>query len=220
MGQESSDGVIELKGDDPRVVEAMLQFMYMFEYNGSDQGRISPMLFNVRVYSLADKYGVSALKLRAKEKFEAAAKACWDLDDFPHVISEVYRSTPPTDRGLRDIVVRVAHEHIDVLSQKSSFRRALGETAGFAADVNHHLVRRQLPDLKRYKCPSCGHTWQAVLPCGGPYCCLHCGNRRSDWNDHVQRQAGHHSWESQVAFRESSSSLSDERKVAPLGTSA
>lgn len=52
----------------------MIHFMYGFEYDssGSDHGRVSPMLFNVNVYQIADKYGVPKLKDRAKEKFKKA----------------------------------------------------------------------------------------------------------------------------------------------------
>jgi speckle-type POZ protein len=63
----------------------MLNFMYLFSYDasGSDQARASPMIFNVKVYSIADKYDVVALKSQAKEKFEKAAKSCWSMEDFP-----------------------------------------------------------------------------------------------------------------------------------------
>src|SRR5207244_1298904 len=127
--QEATQGVVELIDDNAGVVNAMLLFMYTFEYDGSgnDQGRISPMLFNVRVYSIAEKYGVSALKVRAKEKFELAVSTCWDMDDFPHVIAEIYGSTPSEDRGLRDIVITVAHGHINELLKKDDFRDSLGE---------------------------------------------------------------------------------------------
>src|SRR5436189_3099842 len=134
MVQEAADGVIELKGDDVRVVEAMLQFMYTFEY-GSTGNEISPMLFHVRVYSIAEKYGISALKLEAKDKFSKVAVTCWDMDDFPDVASEIYSSTPPEDRGLRDIVTGVAHAHIVKLLKKDDFNNTFQETPGFAADV-------------------------------------------------------------------------------------
>lgn len=145
--------MIELKGDDPLVVEAMLQFMYTIDYDsgGNDQEPMSPMLFNVRVYSIAGKYDVMALKQRAKEKFTVAASTCWDMDDFAHVISEIYTSTPPEDRGLRDIVVEVTHPHIDVLLKKDDFRRVLEETPFFTADVTQVLIQTKL-DVKRYKC--------------------------------------------------------------------
>ncbi|KAH0541720.1 hypothetical protein FGG08_003812 [Glutinoglossum americanum] len=157
--KEGVDGVIELKEDDASVVKAMLHFLYRFDYDGSgnDQGRVSPMFFNSRVYSIADKYDVPALRLLAKEKFEEAVGTCWNMDDFVHVIPEVYDSTPPTDRGLRDIVVKVTHEHIKTLLEKKEFQYAIEETVGFAADIirlmagGGNLVRR------KYECPNCNN---------------------------------------------------------------
>lgn len=168
MGQEAVEGVVELTGDDPSVVDAMLQFMYTFEYDwrSNDQEQVSPMLFDVRVYGIAEKYGVSALKVRAKEKFEAVVKKWWHLDDFSHSVVEIYRSTPSTDRGLRDIAVSVACEHISELLKNSSFNDALEEIADFAADITQLLAnsaKKEQSDVKRYKCPYCDEEWETAL---------------------------------------------------------
>ena len=37
--QEAADGEIELRGDDARMVDAMLHFMYTFEYDSRSQGK-------------------------------------------------------------------------------------------------------------------------------------------------------------------------------------
>ena len=62
----------------------MLNFMYRFDYDagGIDQALVSPMIFNVKVYSIADKYDVQMLKSQAKEKFKKVVKTCWNMDDF------------------------------------------------------------------------------------------------------------------------------------------
>ena len=158
--------------------------MYTFDYDGSgnDLERISPMLFNVEVYSIAEKYDISALKLRAEEKFEKAVETCWDMDDFAHAITDIYSSTPPTDRGLRDKVVEVAYQHISALLMKHTFRDVLKETVGFAADVTQLMASRE-GSLKKYHCPSCGKNWEALIPSAGTYCCMHCGYRQSHWDN-------------------------------------
>lgn len=180
--------MVELKEDDFRVVEAMLHFMYRFDYDGSgnDQGRVSPMLFNVQVYGIADKYGILALKSVAKEKFDKAVRTCWDMDDFAHVITEIYSSTPPTDRGLRGIVVDVAHEHIRALLEKDDFRGVLEETAGFAADVTQLMAQEAIsPTVRKYRCPNCANQWEAVLSSKSTFFCLRCSSSRSDWDNHI-----------------------------------
>ncbi|KAK2797610.1 hypothetical protein FQN50_009123 [Emmonsiellopsis sp. PD_5] len=96
---ENSIGLID---DDPRTIEAMIHFMYGSDYDssGNSRGRISPMLFNARVYGVAEKYGVSRLKQEAKAKFEDAVRTCWDMDDFTPVIMEApEEGTFPIDLG-------------------------------------------------------------------------------------------------------------------------
>lgn len=123
----------------------MLRFMYTFDYDGSgnDHERVSPMIFNAEVYSIADKYGVEALKTRAKEKFDKAVWTCWDMDDFPRAITEVYSSTPSTDRGLRDAVVEITFQNINTLLKKPDFQDVLEDTVGFAADVTKIMAQRK-----------------------------------------------------------------------------
>ncbi|KAF2106549.1 hypothetical protein BDV96DRAFT_590806 [Lophiotrema nucula] len=56
----------------------MLQFLYTFDYDSSGRAEnsSSPMVFNVKVYSIADKYDIPALKSQAKHKFETTVGTC------------------------------------------------------------------------------------------------------------------------------------------------
>ncbi|KAH7396488.1 BTB/POZ protein [Phaeosphaeria sp. MPI-PUGE-AT-0046c] len=118
--KESSGNVLSLDGDEVSTVEAMLRFFYTFDYDASaaTNGNTSPMVFNVKVYSVADKYDIPTLRVQAKEKFQKAVETCWDMDDFPYAIAEVYSSTPPNDKDLRSVVVAVACEHMQDLCAK------------------------------------------------------------------------------------------------------
>ena len=98
----------------------MVYFMYGFNYDssGSDQGRISPMLFNTRVYQIGDKYDVPKLKEQARVKFSNAIETCWEMDDFPVAIASAYSTTTSADRGLRDLLISTSLKHINVLLKK------------------------------------------------------------------------------------------------------
>ncbi|KKZ63347.1 hypothetical protein EMCG_02348 [[Emmonsia] crescens] len=185
--KETTDNSIDLMNDDPRTIEAMIYFMYESDYDssGNSQGRISPMLFNAKVYGVAEKYGVSRLKQEAKAKFEDAVRTCWDMDDFTPTIMEVYTSTISTDRGLRDVLVDTTSTHIKSLLQKGPFVLILEECAGFSADVIQLLARR-LPTRNKYTCPSCRSKWEGKLPgASGKYHCLICGYAYSNWSQHA-----------------------------------
>ncbi|OAP59879.1 hypothetical protein AYL99_04881 [Fonsecaea erecta] len=183
--KEALDNKIELKEDDPGAVEAMLRFMYENEYDSGEHswGRISPMLFHVRVHAVADKYGVAALKKLSKQKFDHATSVCWDMDDFPHVVADVYDNTLGCEE-LRDTVARASHEHIEALLIKDTFIRVLRDTSGFAADIIG-LMRDGITPQARYECPKCGVEWEAKLVPGKTYCCLHCGSRQSNWSSYI-----------------------------------
>lgn len=160
--------------------------MYRFDYDadGSDQASVAPMVFHVKVYSIADKYDVLALKLQAREKFAKLVKTCWDMEDFPDAITEIYSPTHGIDRGLRDLVVEIVSKHIHALLKRQDFQDLLEETLGFAADVIRLIAPRLL--IKKYRCPSCYKIWEAVLSPGGYYGCMTCGTFRTNWERHVE----------------------------------
>ena len=162
----------------------MLNFMYRFDYDASssDQASVSPMIFHVKVYSIAEKYDVPMLKSQAREKFEKTAKTCWNMDDFPHALTEVYSSTPRTDRGLRDLVIDIVCRHIKALLEKQDFQTVLDETVGLAADVSRHLAHEEaFTQCRCYRCPVCCKTWKSVLSPGTTYRCILCGSSYQSW---------------------------------------
>ncbi|KAL3474861.1 BTB/POZ protein [Aspergillus californicus] len=183
--KEVTENVIQLKDDDPRAVEAMVHFLYGFNYDssGSDQGRNSPMLFNVKVYQIGDKYGIPNLKAQAKEKFSVAIRTCWEMDDFPIAIASTYSTTASADRGLRDLLVSTSLEHINDLLKNDDFKQTLGETLGFAAD----LVQNQDHQVSTttYHCPRCFKDWGLQGSEGAQYCPL-CSHS-ADWKRHIKK---------------------------------
>lgn len=70
---------------------------------------------HARVYAVAQKYQVTALKSLALRRYRAALQNRPDFDEFLDSVAEVYTSTGPHDRGLRDIVVQFWAEHQEEL---------------------------------------------------------------------------------------------------------
>ncbi|RDW86231.1 uncharacterized protein DSM5745_02873 [Aspergillus mulundensis] len=137
--KETHTNMVKLEGDDPYFVQTMIESMYGIEYTTADHGVMSTMMFHVAAYQIADKYDVPNLKDYAKKKFEHAVKANWAMDDFPPTIVEVYRTTPMSDRGLRDPIVRVVGDHYFDLTLRESFMKVLEEAPGFGADMTRHF---------------------------------------------------------------------------------
>jgi hypothetical protein len=155
--------------------------MYRFDYD-SGSGAVSPMVFDARVYTVAEKYGVTALLQYAKKKFENTVQACWNMDDFSRVIAEVYTgNSAPFD--LREVLANVSSQHIGELLQKDDFQQVLADATGFAADV----VQLLAPDTVKYSCPCCDNQWEGPAEAGSYYC-MFCGSYRSDWRSYLIKQ--------------------------------
>ncbi|KAJ5549655.1 BTB/POZ protein [Penicillium frequentans] len=171
---ETTENMIHLKDDDPRAIEAMIHFMYGFDYDssGNDFSRVSPMLFNIKVYQVADKYFVPQLKQRAKDKFGQIARTCWQMDDFPVAIAEAYQCTQKNDRDLRELLVKISQDHIAELTENEKFCSILQETIGFAADLTLSLCRERAltKDHHKYYCSTCSENWTSSSPEGTRYC--------------------------------------------------
>ena len=76
---------------------------------------------NIRVYALADKYNIPALKELAKTKFETCVTARRpEITRFAEIVDSIFNSTPETDPGLRAIVISRA-------ADASTLKQILGE---------------------------------------------------------------------------------------------
>ncbi|OJD26490.1 hypothetical protein ACJ73_02130 [Blastomyces percursus] len=65
-------------------------------------------LLKARLYAMGDKYGIEGLRACSRAEFDSWAAnvdVIEDIDEFPAIVDEVFRSTPSNDRGLRDIAV-------------------------------------------------------------------------------------------------------------------
>ncbi|KAF5710938.1 kelch 8 [Fusarium mundagurra] len=135
--KESENKTIEIKDFGANIVEAMLRFVYFFDYDVPPNTRT--MVFHAEVYQIGDKYGIEPLKKQALNKFERAVNEV-DVDvgfagNLADTISIVYNTTPPGDRGLRDIVVQSSCTHFEYLISETTFKEVLGMIGDFSADL-------------------------------------------------------------------------------------
>lgn len=71
------------------------------------------LVIHASMYALADKYGVHKLVLEAQMKFGDTLRDHWASEDFVDAVAIAYRSTPDTNRGLRDEVVKAFKTYLD-----------------------------------------------------------------------------------------------------------
>lgn len=123
---------ISLEDHEPYQLKMMLQYLYMDKYipepavlaeiYGKEDGDICliehPAAFHAQMYGVGDYFQIPGLKTAAQRYFTSAFPYLWNDEAFCTAVSEVYSSTPESDRGLRDIVVQTVinnHRHESVL---------------------------------------------------------------------------------------------------------
>lgn len=108
------------------------------EYETDD----SHLLTHTRIYALAEKYDIPALKMLAKQKFEMAMACFYDSPEFADSIEEAYVSTIDSDRGLRDVVLQAFRSHPQLANTQDVFA-VIKRTPTLAFDL--WKVERGLP---------------------------------------------------------------------------
>jgi len=99
------------------------------------------LLNNVLVYAIAEKYGIAELKEMAKAKFQGRARSLLSAKEFPEIIRELYRSTPSSDRGLRDIVSRVCAPQGSTIVGNPDLNATIVEIGEFGLDLLREVLK-------------------------------------------------------------------------------
>ncbi|KAJ5106421.1 hypothetical protein N7456_003096 [Penicillium angulare] len=147
------DDVFELEEEDPVIIVALINFIYSFKYEISEEiDKIALIDFNTKLYQVADKYLVLKLKEVTSKRVNEIAKECWESEDFPVSIAEAYERTSPTETLLRGVFVNISYDHIDALMESENFRAVVQGTVGFAADLVRVLYQENADQkLEGYK---------------------------------------------------------------------
>jgi len=98
------------------------------------------LLNNVLVYAIAEKYGITELKEMAKAKFQDRAGSLLSAEEFPEIIRELYRSTPSSDRGLRDIVSQVCAAQGRTIIDSPDLNAIIVEIGEFGLDLLREVL--------------------------------------------------------------------------------
>ncbi|EMF10340.1 uncharacterized protein SEPMUDRAFT_13303, partial [Sphaerulina musiva SO2202] len=116
--KEASSGVIDLPDDRSDAVNALLWYAYTANYDDTKECSVSdgqliprPMLFNVLVHTVGDKYGMRNLCQLAEAKFEKHATTEWRSDGFADAIIEMSLTSPDPKRVLLKIAAEIAITH-------------------------------------------------------------------------------------------------------------
>ncbi|KAK4168492.1 hypothetical protein QBC43DRAFT_310321 [Cladorrhinum sp. PSN259] len=96
----------------------------------------------LRLFVMADKYDVPALKLLARDRFYRAAELIWrHAESFPNVVDELYSKTPPTDLAFHEIVCRLVGSGMQESEQKERMDWVMRKHGDFAVGVMNYAFQ-------------------------------------------------------------------------------
>jgi hypothetical protein len=140
--------------------------------------KIQPSLLTL----LQDYFMIEVLKDLATQKLESAIKEFWDADEFMRTVQTIYNTTPPADRGLRDVVVRWSLINMDKIADNGNFEamRAVEYGADLMKAIRptytwakheclgcHYILPEPLGRRDSevpHECPNCGvNAWKGTL---------------------------------------------------------
>ncbi|ESZ96608.1 hypothetical protein SBOR_2975 [Sclerotinia borealis F-4128] len=95
----------------------------------------STLLFNAKVYIIADKYMIPGLKPLANQKFVRSAEKNWNTPEFPAAVELLWENIPESDLLLRDSVIAATAPHLDPLLDRGEFVEFMTTHGDFAVGV-------------------------------------------------------------------------------------
>jgi hypothetical protein len=107
-----------------------------------DKMRHQDLFLPLRLYVMADKFDVPALKLLARDRFFYAAEQCWmSNESFPAVVDELYTTTADTEVPMREIVCRLAGPNMHRHEQRARLEEVMRKHGDFAVAIMNHMAR-------------------------------------------------------------------------------
>ena len=163
--EEGLTFTIELKDEDPKLVENMLLWLYTNDYPKSftkytKKHVATEFVDAAKLYALADRYDVPGLKQHIVAfvgKFLNLEELYFIKDSFGYIstlLKIVYTTTPRTDRGLRDVLIRLIWRGRAWLLNSEGAQRDVLKIDGFAKDFLNFSIKSRRP--KRESTKLCG----------------------------------------------------------------
>ena len=150
----------------------MLQHLYTLDYSGhkisigdeEEPSHVSELHTHASMYALGDEYGIEDLKEEALWKFKRTIEAKKgykdELESVIEVMPTVYRTTPSSDRGLRDAVVAFGATNLQRIKDLSDFESAVTQVPAYIVEVLpvflRHYGKCQRCSTVRIECRLCG----------------------------------------------------------------
>lgn len=149
---------IYLDDNEPLIAGKMIDFLYAIDYDdrpttflaepanqATDAHNPASLLINAKVYIIADKYELKALRELACNKYKEAVANAWNTSIFSESASLVFDNTVETDRMLRDVIVQVASHNARALLDRGEFVKMLKHHGDIATEIMPMVITKYDP---------------------------------------------------------------------------
>lgn len=126
---ETDKKEIGLQDDDPQVLQAVIHYLYHFNYDESSRGETPAIVYAVQVYAIAGKYSLPGLKAQACKRFLALCTTVHeDADIIIEAIHAIDENVPEPDRTLWNLLLPAIKQfHMDALLRSDDFQTLMVE---------------------------------------------------------------------------------------------
>ncbi|KAL8790913.1 MAG: hypothetical protein Q9213_000338 [Squamulea squamosa] len=159
--REGKAGSIDLKEENPSVINKLVHYLYNCDYHEPDDGEIcrdtGKLAVNATMYTIGDRFLLNGLKDLAKAKFAAALPDGWNKENLLDIIRFIYDNTLSDDRGLRECLLPILTQHKDSLRSDSAFMDVVKNYGEFAIDVIDAWTKPNPQDIQKtfLQCDGC-----------------------------------------------------------------
>ncbi|KAL1627764.1 hypothetical protein SLS54_002030 [Diplodia seriata] len=169
--KEAQTRTVELNDDDPAIVTAAIQFMYMGYYptnqlRGSKTKRVN---FHLSVYFFADRFGIGGLREYCAERIKQVLNAKeFSPDLFFHILQSASANTPENDNVIGGTLIEIGFKNFLKLSLDDKFLDIAGKAGVFGAAVLKRVVQSgrisgPCKGVPHFICPTCDREVTMVL---------------------------------------------------------
>ncbi|KAK3646240.1 hypothetical protein LTR56_008591 [Elasticomyces elasticus] len=169
-----------------------------FKRDGEETHGFSPIVFDVHIHNIADKYDLPGLTVLAVASFKENAEAEWDNGAFVEAARVVYTEAADREQQLKDVVLSVAHAHASSLTrEQQDEKQAFFKMACTVPALGTALWKEGSKTQEEYvRCPG-GCGWRFPLDCmpdnaSTTMHCLRCGavSTKEQWKAVIVSKKG------------------------------
>ncbi|KAK8230843.1 hypothetical protein IWZ00DRAFT_72471 [Phyllosticta capitalensis] len=193
--QEAKSGIVNLESDDPAILKALFEYFYHHKYTDIDTDAKGLLIFHTNVYAAGEMYRVQGMKNLAMQRFRNVVDQAATLDglDFPLAVNAVYKTTIPSDKGMRGVVIDIAKTKINEIMALNGMDEMMDAVGQFGKDLSRAMLNdyNKMRIARQHGCPKCNKLFFMEIPTGlesiyCPGCCEK--SEAADWKQKMTNE--------------------------------